>query len=158
MVKISGLPSDSSPSLTDYIPTLDIETSTTKRVLLSNLLSLFSPFLSFKRQNDTTNTSVLNGRMEIGHGVLTNTTGSPAMSESVTFNTAFTSTPIIYVSIASDSSTNTGYGTGGNTVEGRLLAKSAGQSTTGFTIWIHTGGGNNFGAGFTYYTWMAVGS
>lgn len=40
MVKISGLPPDSAPSLTDEIPTRDIETNTTKRTLLSAVRDL----------------------------------------------------------------------------------------------------------------------
>lgn len=40
MPKISQLPTDSSPSLTDYVPTLDQETTTTKRTLLSSLRDL----------------------------------------------------------------------------------------------------------------------
>jgi hypothetical protein len=41
MVKISALPQDSSPSTTDSVPTYDVEGLTTKRVLLSDLLTLF---------------------------------------------------------------------------------------------------------------------
>lgn len=43
MTKISQLPSDTAPSLTDSVPTLDIETTTTKRVLLSDIKVLIAP-------------------------------------------------------------------------------------------------------------------
>lgn len=41
MPKISNLPNDTSPTLTDSVPTLDQETTTTKRALLSAILALF---------------------------------------------------------------------------------------------------------------------
>jgi len=41
MTKISQLPSDSSPTTTDYVPTVDAETTTTKRSTLANLITLF---------------------------------------------------------------------------------------------------------------------
>lgn len=40
MPKISQLPTDSSPTLTDYIPTVDSETNTTKKTLLSSIRDL----------------------------------------------------------------------------------------------------------------------
>lgn len=40
MTKISGLSQDSAPSLTDYFPTVDAETSQTKRVVLTDLITL----------------------------------------------------------------------------------------------------------------------
>lgn len=39
-VKVSGLPSDSAPTLDDILPTVDSGSSTTKKVLLSDLLTL----------------------------------------------------------------------------------------------------------------------
>ena len=41
MPKVSSLPPDSDPTTSDYVPTLDIETMTTKRSLLSSLITLF---------------------------------------------------------------------------------------------------------------------
>ena len=41
MPKLSSLPPDSDPTTTDYVPVLDIETMTTKRSLLSSLITLF---------------------------------------------------------------------------------------------------------------------
>lgn len=40
-VKISGLPSDSSPTVTDFVAVLDTETSLTKQVSLLNMITLF---------------------------------------------------------------------------------------------------------------------
>lgn len=45
-VKISALPADSAPTLTDSVVTYDIETNTTKRTLLSTLLALFTTNIS----------------------------------------------------------------------------------------------------------------
>lgn len=39
--KISQLPSDSNPSTTDYVPALDTETTSTRKITLANILSLF---------------------------------------------------------------------------------------------------------------------
>lgn len=157
-VKISSLPTDTSPTLTDYVSTVDVETSTTKKITLQNLGALVTANQTIKRQNDTTNSTVNNARIECGWGAITNT-ASPALSEAVTFQTAFSSTPIIFVSFASDASTAVGYGSStGNNVEGRVIAKSAGQTASGFNLWLHTGGGTNFATGTSYYTWIAIGS
>lgn len=41
MTKISNLPSDSSPTTTDLVPTVDVESNTTKKSTLANLITLF---------------------------------------------------------------------------------------------------------------------
>lgn len=46
MTKITGLPVDSSPSASDYIPTVDMTDTTTKRALLSDVLLLDRPHVS----------------------------------------------------------------------------------------------------------------
>lgn len=43
MTKISQLPQDTAPTLTDSLPTVDLETGITKRVLLSDLKNAFTP-------------------------------------------------------------------------------------------------------------------
>jgi hypothetical protein len=40
-MKISQLPSDSNPTTSDYVPALDTETNTTRKITLANILSLF---------------------------------------------------------------------------------------------------------------------
>lgn len=44
MTKISALPTDSLPTSTDYIPTLDSETNTTKKAQLSTLTPMYNPY------------------------------------------------------------------------------------------------------------------
>lgn len=41
MTKISNLPADSSPTTTDVVPTVDVESNTTKKSTLANLITLF---------------------------------------------------------------------------------------------------------------------
>lgn len=91
-------------------------------------------------------------------GVIANNGGSAALSEVVAYGLTFAVAPIVVANTAGDTNTTPAYGGGGNTVEGRLTTKTASQSTTGFAIWIHTGGGNAFGTpGSTFYTWTARG-
>lgn len=40
MTKISQLPQDTTPTVTDFVPTVDVETGVTKRTLLSAILTL----------------------------------------------------------------------------------------------------------------------
>lgn len=111
------------------------------------------------RQDDTSNTyQVGNTVILTGNGVMAYNTGAAAMTEAVTFGITFTATPNILVSTASDAGIAVGYGAStSNNVEGLLSIKSSAQTTTGFSVWIHKGGVGNFGAGFVYYTWIAIG-
>lgn len=46
MTKISLLPTDSSPSLTDQVPTVDVETGLTKKTTLNSIKTLIAPGLT----------------------------------------------------------------------------------------------------------------
>lgn len=109
------------------------------------------------RQNDTTNAQANGAKIKTGWGVIANV-ASPSISESIVFDAAFSSIPIILVSVAGDNSSNGGYGAGGNLIEGRILIKHTSQTASGFTVFIHTAANTNFGAGYTYYTWVAIGN
>lgn len=58
MTKISALPTDSAPTSTDYIPTLDTETSTTKKAPISALQPMDNPykFAAYMNANQTLTT------------------------------------------------------------------------------------------------------
>jgi hypothetical protein len=79
-IKISALPSDASPTVTDKVPMVDTETSTTKRVLISDLITLFfnnipsTPFLSKLIEFQQTQNMLINGNMEVWQR---NTSASP---------------------------------------------------------------------------------
>lgn len=140
-------------------PTPDATNASKGKIQLAGVLSgtAASPALSVARQNNTTNSTVTGVRVETGWGIITNT-ATASITKAVTFGTAFTTVPIITVSIAGDSVASGVYGNGGNSVEGRILIKSTAQTTTGFNVFAHTGGGTNFGTGFTYFTWVAIGA
>lgn len=159
MTKFSGITPNTSPALTDSavgVTSGNVDSRFTLQSILNlfkaNILTIFT-----NRQNDTVNTTETAAKIQTGWGYIQNNTGSAAISKAVTFPVAFSGTPILLISLAADNSTNGGYGTGGNTVEGKLSIKSAGQSSTGFTAWIHTSAGTNFAAGYTYFTWIAIG-
>lgn len=115
MTKISSLPSDSAPTTTDSIPTLDAETLTTKRVTLASLITLFfnnipnntvkSPALALSNALDSTNgvKSQTNtgsaggtiyyinlGGIKLAWGITgTITVNSTVVSSNITFPTSF---------------------------------------------------------------------
>lgn len=111
-----------------------------------------------KRQNNGTNTTVTGARREIGWGVMTFGSAASNISAAVTFNTAFSTTPIVMVSYGGDAASATTLGSGGNTVKGPVAIKAYGESTTGFTVHIHSSDGTTWAAGNTvFYKWTAEG-
>lgn len=114
--------------------------------------------INVSRQNDTSNSQVNGARVEMGWGFIPNNTGSAAIAETVVFSKPFSSTPIIIVSLAGDHPSAQTYGSGNNNVEGRLTIKSVAQRAQDFGVYIHTGGANSFGSGYTFYTWIAMGN
>lgn len=60
MTKISQLPADSSPTTTDVVPTVDVESNTTKKSTLANLITLFF--------NNIPNLKVTNASLKDGAG------------------------------------------------------------------------------------------
>lgn len=115
--------------------------------------------IDVKRQNDTSNTTVTGARIESGWGVFAQ--GEAAnKSETVTFNTAFTSIPIITISYGGDQTGGTiALGNGGNVEKGPVAIKAYGESTTAFTAHAHTTDGTAWSAtANVYYKWMAIGA
>lgn len=114
--------------------------------------------VTVNRQDNTTNSTPTTTRIETGWGVIANGAGvSAALSKAITFQTPFTSIPIVIAVCGGDHSSSTTYGAGGNLVEGRIAAKAVGPSTTGFTVWVHQEGGTNFATGNTFFQWIAIG-
>lgn len=113
------------------------------------------------RQDNTTNSTVNAARMETGWGVMAISTAANGWQETVTFGTAFTTTPIVTISPGGDAVTASGtaYGTGGNNIVGAWSAKAMTPTTTNFIARLNTSSGANAGAnGYVWYQWVAVGS
>lgn len=110
------------------------------------------------RQDSTANTYQAGNSVRLtGWGFIPNNTGANNISESVTFGITFVQEPIVIAVCGGDSVAGTSYGDGGNNVEGRLHIKAHTITDAGFTVQVHTGAGTNFGAGNTFYQWMAIG-
>ena len=108
------------------------------------------------RQNDTTNSTETTSRILTGWGVVTNAINN-TQSESVTFNSAFSSAPIVIVTCAGDKATNDGYGSGGVNLANGIIPRANAITTTGFNVTLNKADGTNFASGYTWYTWIAVG-
>lgn len=110
------------------------------------------------RQDNTSNSTESTARILTGWGVITNNTGASSISETVTFDSAFTNKPIVLIICGGDHATTTNYGDGGNNIEARIIAKAHTITTSGFTAQLVTeSSGNNFGSGSSFYQWIAIG-
>lgn len=122
------------------------------KITFKQITGLFS-----NRQNDTTNTlNQTDVRIETGWGVIAYA-AAPTVSETVTFGTAFTIAPIVVICFGGDSPSGTTYGSGGNAVEGIVIAKAHTVTTSSFIAQLHKGSGANFVAGNGFYQWIAIG-
>lgn len=122
-------------------------------------LSHSNSSMTVSRQDNTTNSTVPNTRTESGWGVFAQ--GAVAnKSETVTFRTAFTTTPIVMISYGGDQTGGTiALGNGGNVEKGPVAIKAYGESTTGFTAHAHTSDGTSWSAtANVYYKWTATGA
>lgn len=115
--------------------------------------------LSVKRQNNTTDSTITGVHIETGWGVFAQGAAGNK-SETVTFNTAFTTTPIVTISYGGDQTGGTiALGNGGNVEKGPVAIKAYGESTSGFTAHAHTSDGTSWSAtANVYYKWTAIGS
>lgn len=139
-------PSGSAASLTSF-PTLNQDTTGA------------AAKIDVRRQNNTTNSTVSGARIETGWGVFAQGAASNK-SETVTFGTAFSTTPIVVVSYGGDQTGGTvALGNGGNTEKGPVAIKAYNESTSGFTAHAHTSDGTSWsGTANVYYKWTAIGS
>jgi hypothetical protein len=146
---------------TDYVTAASTNTLTNKTIDgtgTGNSLTNAST-IQIKRQNDTTNSSTTGVRIETGWGVFAQ--GAAAnKSETVTFNTAFTTIPIVTISSGGDQTGGTiALGNGGNVEKGPFAIKAYGESTSGFTAHAHTSDGTSWSAtANVYYKWVAIGN
>jgi len=112
--------------------------------------------LPVKRQNNTTNTTPANARVETGWGVMVATAANNAQ-ETVTFATAFSTAPIVIVGTGGDHASSTTYGDGSLAIKA-FYTGSGGISTSGFTAYARTVDATNWTAGNTiFYQWVAIG-
>lgn len=113
------------------------------------------------RQDNTSNTTESNSRIEVGWGVIAISTAANNWSEAVTFSTAFVDKPIVILTCGGDALTASGtaYGTGANSIVGNWSHKAHSITNSGFTAHLHTSSGANAGAnGYVWYQWMAIGN
>lgn len=82
---------------------------------------------------------------------------SPNLTGAVTFKQAFNDRPVVVAICGGDHATLQTYGSGGNNVSGRIITKAHSVTTTGFTAHIHEGAGSNFGSGYAFVQWLAIG-
>lgn len=123
-------------------------------------LGYTGPILSWEGyQADVTNTERWVHTIS-GWGMFINQNGAEYMTEAVAYGMTFAAIAIVVAQCAADNNSGGIYGSGDNTIEGRITTKTGPQSTSGFNIWLHTGGGNAFGGVGTcrtFYTWIARG-
>ena len=108
------------------------------------------------RQNDTTNTAT-KPRIEYGWGVITNNTGGNSIIETVTFQTAFATPPIVTVTSGGDHPSSTTYGSGGVLLAAGIVSQATNLTTTSFQVLLAKRDSTNFAAGYSFYQWMAIG-
>jgi hypothetical protein len=113
---------------------------------------------STKRQDNTTNSTVANQKIQYGYGVFI-PNAVIQISETVTFPEAFTTAPVVTISsLGADGGGGTAV-TSTNTYANTLAFHVYNVSTTGFTAQAATVNGGAVGNGvITYlYAWTAVG-
>jgi len=112
------------------------------------------------RQNNTSNSTVPNARIETGWGVFTVSTSQPDYAETVTFGTPFTTAPIVVAVFGGDNtSTVEAYGNGQNIIEAQGVVKAHTVTVNGFDVKLRKPDNTNFGGnGRAYYQWIAIGS
>lgn len=110
------------------------------------------------RQNNTTNTSLTNARIETGWGWMQFTSSVTVNSELVSFGTSFNDKPIVVVTFGGDAGNVPAvYGTGGNNIQGPSSAKAISITNNGFTAYVWAN--SSWSANDTvYYQWIAIGN
>jgi len=170
--KITDLTNKATAATADIVPIVDPTDNTTKRTTVAGLATaIAASFASaafggavlngtypIRRQNDTTNSAPTTSRILTGWGQITGAGASGVVTESVTFDGAFISPPVVYVSYlnaktASDATSIDQFNSGN---EDTTVSTSS-ISTSGFTIRMYKpsvfGSGTRFG-----YSWIAIGT
>lgn len=111
------------------------------------------------RQNNTTNSVIQNARIDTGWGwIQVGGSAVSQVSETVTFQTAFTTLPIVVITYGGDAgNTPPSYGTGGGVVLGAAATKASNITTTNFVATM-TASGTWPPAQTIYYQWIAIGN
>lgn len=111
-----------------------------------------------RRNNNGSNTNETDAITQSGWAVITNS-ASGTLTATVTFPKAYASAPIVVPACAGDATTNGGYGAGGINLSNGIIPRANSITTTGFTLSISKADGTNFpGSGFTWVTWIAIGT
>lgn len=108
------------------------------------------------RQDNTTNSTESTARVLTGWGLITPGVATIA-TELVTFNSAFTSPPIVMATYGGDTTGATStYGSGAATVQNAYATAILVTATT-FTIRLVSPGGSWAAGNTVYYQWIAIG-
>jgi len=97
-------------------------------------------------------------RAEMGFGTIAGNTGGSTVTDTITFTTAFSATPFIWVTNAGRSTSGTSWGD--NTLTGSagdVIASFRGPSTSGFTVALRDANSNFPNTDNYFYTWLAIG-
>ncbi len=161
--KFSDLTQLTAPDVADIMPVDDVSAATTKKITLKDLLSTpntidGTAINSYKvvRQNDATNTTETAARILTGWGVIIPGAVNTAI-ESVTFNTPFSSPPIVLISPGGDHASAATYGAGGGNIQA-FTSEAIAVAATGFTSYNRTTSAASWNVGNTvFYQWIAIG-
>lgn len=157
MTKISVLPQDTAPTTTDYLATVDAETSTTKRITISSLLSLITTVFT-NRRNNSSNTTELAAKIQTGWGAITVGTAGAVQTTAITFPVSFSAAPIVLITFGGDQASGTvALGSGNNTVQGVAGAKAYAVTVNGFTAYMWANASWSIG-NIIYFHWIAIGT
>lgn len=108
------------------------------------------------RQNNTSNSTENTARILTGWGVIA-VGGVATGTEVVTFNSAFTSIPIVTLTYGGDHASSTTYGSGGINLK-QAFGGAILLTTTTFTAYIRSADGSNWpGGAQVFYQWTAIG-
>lgn len=108
------------------------------------------------RQNNTSNSTENTARILTGWGVIA-MGGVATGTEVVTFDSAFTSIPIVTLTYGGDNASSTTYGSGSINLK-QAYGGAVSLTTTTFTAYIRSADGTNWpGGAQAFYQWTAIG-
>lgn len=108
------------------------------------------------RQNNTSNSTENTARILTGWGVIA-VGGVATGTEVVTFDSAFTSIPIVTLTYGGDNASSTTYGSGSINLK-QAYGGAISLTTTTFTAYIRSADGTNWpGGAQAFYQWTAIG-
>ena len=113
---------------------------------------------AISRHNNGSSISLSDAKIEVGWGWMQFSSSTTQISESISFNTSFSSAPIVLATAGGDAGNVPAvYGTGGANIHGNQTIKTYNITNTGFGVTLSSTG--TYTSGQTvYYQWVAIGS